>query len=203
MLQIRWSWCCAQSSDESNECAKFTNFSRRSNPNSSYDNWRSHRIHGGIPSCPYGAHWLFVQVYILNYAWLIYVFQKCVGSVLVRTCELETHLGWHYQACTKCASRVTAAAGSLYCDKCKMPRNAIPRQVHTVRCFRRTPYVVVHMLPSSFDWCFLCRFKVHVEVIDNTGSTTFILFDRVVTQFLGRTVKDLLDGMQNVWIFFF
>lgn len=58
------------------------------------------------------------------------------------------------------------------------------------------------MLPSSFNWCFVCRFKVHVEVINNTGSTTFILFDCVVTPFLGRTVKDLLDGMQNVWIFF-
>jgi len=62
----------------------------------------------------------------------VYVLQKCVGSVLVRTCELETHLGWYYQACTKCASKVTTAAGSLYCDKCKMPRTAIPRQVQIV-----------------------------------------------------------------------
>jgi hypothetical protein len=38
------------------------------------------------------------------------------------------------------------------------------------------------------------RFKVHVQVIDNSGSTTFILFDWVVAQFLGRNVQDLLDS---------
>lgn len=43
----------------------------------------------------------------------------------------------------------------------------------------------------------ILRFKVHLQVIDNTGSTTFILFDRVVSQVLGRTVHELLDGMAN------
>lgn len=41
------------------------------------------------------------------------------------------------------------------------------------------------------------RFKVHVQVIDNTGSTVFVLFDRIVSQFLGQNVQDLLDGMGN------
>jgi len=45
------------------------------------------------------------------------------------------------------------------------------------------------------------RFKVHIQVIDNTRSTTFILFDRVVSQFLGRSVQDLLYAMQNVCAF--
>lgn len=38
-----------------------------------------------------------------------------------------------------------------------------------------------------------CRFKVHVIVMDDTGSTTFVLFDKIVTQFIGRTVQDLID----------
>ncbi|XP_058784628.1 replication protein A 70 kDa DNA-binding subunit D-like [Vicia villosa] len=55
--------------------------------------------------------------------------EKCVGTVLARTCELERDLGWYYQACTKCASKVTTRTGVIYCDKCQQPRTAIPRQV--------------------------------------------------------------------------
>jgi hypothetical protein len=44
----------------------------------------------------------------------------------------------------------------------------------------------------------LFRFKVHLEVIDNTGSITFILFDRVVYQVVGRTAQDLLDSISDV-----
>jgi hypothetical protein len=51
----------------------------------------------------------------------------------------------------------------------------------------------------------LFRFKVHLEVIDNTGSITFILFDRVVSQFVGRSAQDLLDSISDVGfnVFFF
>jgi len=35
-------------------------------------------------------------------------------------------------------------------------------------------------------------------VIDNTGSTTFTLFDRAVSNVLGRNVQDLLDSMDQV-----
>lgn len=42
-----------------------------------------------------------------------------------------------------------------------------------------------------------------MQAIDNTGSTTFVLFDRVVSQFLGRSVQDLLDNMPNVCFFFY
>jgi CRISPR/Cas system-associated endonuclease Cas1 len=44
----------------------------------------------------------------------------------------------------------------------------------------------------------LSRFKVNLQVMDDTGSITFIMFDRVVTQFIGRTAQDLLDTMNRV-----
>ncbi|GAU39654.1 hypothetical protein TSUD_18370 [Trifolium subterraneum] len=52
---------------------------------------------------------------------------KCVGSVLAWACEFDTDAGWFYQACTRCASRITFIAGQLYCEKCKTPHTAIPR----------------------------------------------------------------------------
>ncbi|KAK2397669.1 hypothetical protein QL285_059222 [Trifolium repens] len=93
--------------------------------------------------------------------------KKCYGAVLAWTCEFDTDAGWFYQACTKCASRIDFMGGQLYCGKCKMPRTAVP------------------------------KFRVHLQVIDDTGSITFVMFDRVVFQILGRTAQDLLDGMNN------
>ncbi|XP_045821940.1 uncharacterized protein LOC123914810 [Trifolium pratense] len=93
--------------------------------------------------------------------------EKCYGSVLAWACEFDMDAGWFYQACTKCASRISFVAGQLYCDKCKMPRTAIP------------------------------RYKVNLQVIDNTGSITFVMFDRVVFQVVGLTAQDLLDSMNN------
>ncbi|KAK2391029.1 replication protein A 70 kDa DNA-binding subunit [Trifolium repens] len=93
--------------------------------------------------------------------------KKCYGAVLAWTCEFDTDAGWFYQACTKCASRIDFMGGQLYCGKCKMPRTAVP------------------------------KFRVHLQVIDDTGSITFVMFDRVVFQFLGRTAQDLLDAMND------
>ncbi|MCI01814.1 replication protein A1-like protein, partial [Trifolium medium] len=94
--------------------------------------------------------------------------ERCVGTVLVRTCDIETAFGWYYQSCTTCSSKVTIRNGSIYCDKvCKQPRTSVP------------------------------RYKVNLQVIDNSGSTTFTLFDRVVTQMLGRSVQDLLAAMNQ------
>ncbi|KAK2375007.1 replication protein A 70 kDa DNA-binding subunit [Trifolium repens] len=93
--------------------------------------------------------------------------EKCYGTVLAWACEIDNESGWFYQACTKCASRITFMGGQLYCVKCNMPRTAIS------------------------------RFKVNLQVMDDTGSITFIMFDRVVTQFIGRTAQDLLDTMNR------
>jgi len=34
--------------------------------------------------------------------------------------------------------------------------------------------------------------------MDETSSTTFVLFDRIVAQFIGRSVKDLIAEMNKV-----
>ncbi|KAK2423220.1 replication protein A 70 kDa DNA-binding subunit [Trifolium repens] len=57
--------------------------------------------------------------------------------------------------------------GIISCDRCGEPRTAVP------------------------------RYKVHLQVIDNSGSTTFTLFDRVVSRVLGRSVQNLLATMNQ------
>jgi len=42
------------------------------------------------------------------------------------------------------------------------------------------------------------RHKVHIQVIDITGSTSFIMFDRNVQNHVGISVQDLIDRQNQV-----
>lgn len=95
--------------------------------------------------------------------------EVCQGFVLATICEPETSLEWYFRSCTQCASLVTVVDGKLCCKICSVCKSAVP------------------------------RFKLHVIVMDDIGSTTFVLFDRIVTQIVGRNVQDLIDEMENLW----
>ena len=38
--------------------------------------------------------------------------------------------------------------------------------------------------------------------MDDTGSTTFVLFDRQVTQFIGHNVQDLINERDEVVVYY-
>ncbi|KEH44502.1 hypothetical protein MTR_1g115520 [Medicago truncatula] len=46
-------------------------------------------------------------------------------------------------------------------------------------------------IETGVEWFF--RFKLHVIVMDDTESTTFVLFDRIVSNFIRRSVEELLE----------
>lgn len=84
--------------------------------------------------------------------------------ILASICGIEPEYGWYYDACTKCAGRIKIISGRMFCPKCNQSRNVVP------------------------------RFKLHVQVMDNTGSTSFILFDRNVSNYVGKSVQDLIEA---------
>lgn len=51
----------------------------------------------------------------------------------------------------------------------------------------------------TFVIIYFYRFKVHLQVMDNTGSTSFILFDRNVSNYVGKSVQDLIQ--QQVYVY--
>ena len=44
---------------------------------------------------------------------------------------------------------------------------------------------------------------VHIHVMDDTGSTTFVLFDGVISQHFRKTAKELMESVMNLSILFF
>lgn len=73
---------------------------------------------------------------------------KCHGIVLASICGIEHEYNWYYKACAKCAARIKVISGRMFCGRCNQCKNAVP------------------------------RFKLHVQFMDNTRSTSFILFDK-------------------------
>lgn len=55
------------------------------------------------------------------------------------------------------------------------------------------------MTESLFQFdLFLVRFKVQLQVIDHTGSTTFTLFNSIVARYLGKSAPQLIQVIQKV-----
>lgn len=91
----------------------------------------------------------------------------CIGVVLATICGIEYEYNWFYQACTKCAGRIKVIVGRMFCGRCNQSRNVFP------------------------------MFKLHIQVMDNTGSTSFILFDKNVMNYVRKTVQDLIDAQNK------
>ncbi|TKY53262.1 Replication protein A 70 kDa DNA-binding subunit [Spatholobus suberectus] len=59
-------------------------------------------------------------------------------------------------------------------------------------------YSIENLLVAETDPKFKAtkhKFKLHVNVIDSTGSATFVLFDRVVSQFFGNSAIDMIHAI--------
>lgn len=50
------------------------------------------------------------------------------------------------------------------------------------------------LFKSSYFICEYLRFKLHDQVMDNTGYTSFILFDKNVSTYVGKSIGDLIDA---------
>lgn len=74
---------------------------------------------------------------------------------------------WYFRSCTQCASLAIVVDGKLCCKKYSECKSAVP------------------------------RYKLHVIVMDDTGSTNFVLFDRNATQLIGRNAQDLINDMEK------
>ncbi|KAM7530685.1 hypothetical protein LguiB_034095 [Lonicera macranthoides] len=69
--------------------------------------------------------------------------------------SIDTHKGWYYDSCQQCCKKVTKLESSYICENCKTNE----------------------VLPIP-------RYKLHVQVQDETGKTTFVMFHREAEKIL-------------------
>uniref|UniRef100_A0A7N2N7L0 Replication factor A C-terminal domain-containing protein n=1 Tax=Quercus lobata TaxID=97700 RepID=A0A7N2N7L0_QUELO len=83
--------------------------------------------------------------------------------------NINNKYGWYYVACLICKTKVKQVKGVLWCERCKNePKFAVP------------------------------SYRIQVEVQDETGSTTFILFDKGVEKIISKTAKELAEMQEEI-----
>ncbi|KAL7132608.1 hypothetical protein ABFS83_12G086200 [Erythranthe nasuta] len=89
------------------------------------------------------------------------------GALLAKVIEIESEDKWWYESCVTCFKKVETSGTTFYCLNCDTMVMAVP------------------------------RFRVQVKVIDDTGSASFVMFDRVIAQLLGRSASDIITGLRK------
>ncbi|KAL6524880.1 hypothetical protein OROMI_030473 [Orobanche minor] len=92
--------------------------------------------------------------------------EECCCLIIAKILNIYTNYNWFYDACDKCFKKVSVLDKSCWCKKCKMR-------------------------PTSV----LTRYKVHVRVEDESGTTSFVLFDHQVYQILDKSAADLKQAL--------
>ncbi|XP_030957614.1 uncharacterized protein LOC115979689 [Quercus lobata] len=83
--------------------------------------------------------------------------------------NINKKYGWYYVACLICKTKVKQVKGVLWCERCKNePKFAVP------------------------------SYRIQVEVQDETGSTTFILFDKGAEKIISKTAKELAEMQEEI-----
>ncbi|XP_024633955.1 uncharacterized protein [Medicago truncatula] len=70
-----------------------------------------------------------LQLHMMMIEDIIESTDSCVAVVVATICDIEAEHWWYYEACTKCAGRVTIVAGRMFCGRCNQSRNAVQRCV--------------------------------------------------------------------------
>ncbi|KAL4600854.1 hypothetical protein ACB092_11G229800 [Castanea dentata] len=82
--------------------------------------------------------------------------------------NINNKYGWYYVACLICKTKVKQVKGVLWCERCKnQPKFAVP------------------------------SYRIQVQVQDETGSTTFILFDKGAEKIISKTAKELAEMQEE------
>ncbi|KAM3266228.1 hypothetical protein P3L10_003222 [Capsicum annuum] len=85
--------------------------------------------------------------------------------IAAKTVCFDLDHGWSYMACNKCIIKVEQDGNSFFCPKC----NSEAKVVH--------------------------RYRLQVRVMDGTGLITLLLWNSEVVQLMGKTAKELKEGL--------
>ncbi|EOA18064.1 hypothetical protein CARUB_v10006510mg, partial [Capsella rubella] len=130
-------------------------------------------------------------------------------KIMATIYNIDMEFGWYYFTCLKCkqtcylipkVENVTYSKPRkplFYCKTCVQDvTKAVSRSVCTVMiCLKHIMRIVFSVLSCElFLLCIFIRFKLTLDVMDNTGESKFILFDTNAYKIVNHTTTELLEG---------
>ncbi|KAL4557217.1 hypothetical protein LXL04_035390 [Taraxacum kok-saghyz] len=92
--------------------------------------------------------------------------QERVFTVLAKIVEIEERYGWCYVSCNQCIKKVVPTNGSFLCNTCN----------------KECSYPII-------------RYKIHVRVTDESGTTTLVIFDQDAEKLLDASAKKFMNRL--------
>lgn len=124
-----------------------------------------------------------------------FLLQRCFGATLARVVDFDNHEGWVYDSCNRCFKRATLSGATYNCGSCRTSVSATPRSGFPLINF-------IHAILQEAYHFFIClsiSFKLQLQVIDHTGSTSFTVFDSIVAKYIGKSAKAVIRGFSQVF----
>ncbi|XP_022023819.2 uncharacterized protein LOC110924090 [Helianthus annuus] len=106
-----------------------------------------------------------------------------MSCVVVATIKIvQENYGWFYPACRKCFKKVLTKTEYLQYAQtiAETVMNLAPTSLVCPKCEEECTSVTI-------------KFKVHVRVQDETGSVTFVMFDKDVMKIVGSSANDIRE----------
>ncbi|KAJ0843588.1 putative nucleic acid-binding, replication factor A [Helianthus annuus] len=104
-----------------------------------------------------------------------------MSCVVVATIKIvQENYGWFYPACRNCNKKVLTKTEYLQYAKIISDEvmNLSPTSLVCPKCDKECTSITI-------------KFKVHLRVQDETGSISFVMFDKDVTKLIGSTASDI------------
>ncbi|KAM0000257.1 putative nucleic acid-binding, replication factor A [Helianthus debilis subsp. tardiflorus] len=114
--------------------------------------------------------------------------ESVMSSVVVATIKIvQENYGWFYPACRNCNKKVLTKIEYLQYAKTISDEvmNLSPTSLVCSKCECECTSITI-------------KFKVHLRVQDETGSVSFVMFDKDVTKIIGSTASDIRERQVKV-----
>lgn len=120
---------------------------------------------------------------------------------------IDSDMGWYYLSCKVCSKKVVQVPNdtlddgedenelmfNYYCNKCKCYN---PKLLPRLYIYEFLSYIVSLSLYLLLHF-FICRYKLHLVVLDNTGNSKFFLFDNLALQLLHQPCIELTGPISD------
>lgn len=127
-------------------------------------------------------------------------YQAGFGSVLAQVVEVESENGWFYQSCFNCSQKVFLLNSKLHCSNCHKNVCGFPRFVQRFTSMLESNiqikvnmFYIIVLINTSIS-----RYMAHLKVIDNSASASFVLFDGIVEEYIGKEATKFVKRSYKV-----
>lgn len=113
-------------------------------------------------------------------------------TLMAKIVEIDQGYGWCYVSCNQCSKKLVPDNGSFVCNTCNKECS-----YPIIRFIKFTTSMLCYHLFRDWIVSFylFARYKIHVRVTDETGSTTLVLFNQEAEKLISSSASKFVTRL--------